>query len=291
MNLRTLQIMSQKGQNKIKKNNHVIPRCLLKQWVTFEDNRYGVHVYEIPKKKYSYSHPKNQRGYSFAIEDYIYVPIDEDERSNNLEDWLSGLETTFDAFVLKIKGATGKPLFNSLEEYSRLLMALLSFNNRSVYDISLLKKHYTDYPKQKLLVCPDPRIGVELLVLQNLVYSVTELAQEYRNCRITVYVNDKGNFLLCDRPFLNEPIPCVSFLPITPYLCISIDRTKPNFYTYEKIDEKLLNKINETIVQRARKWIISRDKKGLERIAHYCRAFDITDGFETHKVKYPQNVR
>lgn len=290
VNDRPLRIMSQKSQNHIKKNNHVIPRCLLKQWVTFEDDRYGVNVYEIPKKKYSYSSPLSQRGYSFAIEEYLYVPIDEDERSNKLEDWLGSLETTLDTFILKIKEGGGKTLFNTLEEYGKLLMALLSFANRSVYDINLLKKHYTDNPEDKLKVCPDPRIGVELLVLQNLVYSVTELAQEYKNCRITVYVNDKGNFLLCDRPFLNEPIPYVSFLPITPYLCLSIDRTKPNFYVYENIPEPLLNKINETIVQRARNWMIAKDKKDLERYAPLCRSFDLTDRFETFKIKYPQNV-
>lgn len=273
--------------NQIKRNNHVIPRCLLKRWVTMEEDRYGVNVYEIPKKKYSYSSPSKQRGYSFAIEEYLYVPIVDNERINSLEDWLGALEATLDGFINKMVEGNSQPLYDSIDEYTKLIMALLSFCNRSVYDINLLKKHYAQDPNLIPLLSSNPETEIDILVLQNLVTSVLQFTPEYGHSLITLWVNEEGKFLLCDRPFLHEPIPGISFLPITPYMCLSLDKNqKLKSYKYERISDKLLNKINDTVVERARNWIIALDKKNLEKYAPYCKAFDVKDGFESFKIKH-----
>ncbi|MCY7352234.1 MAG: DUF4238 domain-containing protein, partial [Cytophagaceae bacterium] len=92
-----------------KKNNHIIPRCILNEWKIYNGERLGVYVFEVGKNDIDFFTSEGKRAYSFDIEKYIYVPKINEERRYGLENLFSSIESTLAQVIRKIKADTHKP--------------------------------------------------------------------------------------------------------------------------------------------------------------------------------------
>ncbi len=273
-----------------KRNNHVCPKCLIKQWVTYEHGRNGVHVYEIAKQKFSFSETKGQRAFSFAIQDFIYVPEIDGQRINILEDWFSGFEGELAMFIKHVK--EGKQLIEArtaeeaMSKWDKLLQGIFSLKNRNVYDIKMITKHFEDNPHLK------PKLGiaeisnVEQLVLQNLIFCVVAEAEEYKMCDLVIFYNPSGDLLLTDRPMFIEDATDYLFFPVSPYHLIGIVKSTVSTPTYEHrmLPDYMVESYNQMVITRARDWVVSTKRELLEKYAPDMIPFDDKEVPESSRI-------
>jgi hypothetical protein len=253
-------------KEQLKKNNHITPKCLLKQWKVVENGREGVHVYQTQKQKYSFSSAiAGQRSYSFAIEEYFYVPEINDKRTNALENWFSGIEATLDFALLQFNKHSEDHLLRNSQDFTKLLLALFSLKNRTKYDILKQKEHLLANPDLISKMGNGSRTDIDIIVLENLVNATTYESAPYFNCEIIVWKNRSGSLILGDRPFLLDVVDGFSFLTLSPYYFITIKKTakRPEFL-YQETDEKFVEFINKQMASHSRNWIVANDKNNLE---------------------------
>ncbi len=269
------------NQGPVKKNNHVCPRCLLREWVTPEKGREGVHVYEIPKKKYSFSSAIGSRAFSFAIKEFIYVPEINGKRTNALEDWFGGFEGQLASFINKIKsGKEGEQLIRGrnmqdvMEQWNKLLHAIFSLHHRNAHDLRLITKYLDENPHHKESIGVEDISNTEILVLQNIVHSTMELAIEYQMCDFLVMYNPSGNILLSDRLLFQEDATGQFIFPLSPYHLVAITKSerKVPSYTRDYLPDWMVNSYNKLIAGRARDWMVSTKKELLEEYAPLMKA-------------------
>lgn len=254
-----------------KKNNHIIPRCVIRQWNSTKENLTGVHVYELLKRKSSFSTGKGKRAFSFAIEPYFYVPTLKDERIYKVENWLGGIENTLATFIQKLNEDFDGVLFKSKEEFTKLLLALFSLKNRTKYDIQTIRDFVHRNPNMKKLIQMEENRETEIAVLENLINITTEEAIEYSNCEITVCKINKGNIILSDRPFLHKLFDGYSFVALSPYYFISLKKTveEPVYLYNESMNDELIHFYNKMTAENSQHWIISTNKVQLEKYIPY----------------------
>lgn len=242
------------------KYNHIIPKCLIRQWSTLHNNLNGVHTYEGDIKREYFSSDGGKKAFSFAIEKYFYVPEFNDHRIHHLEKWLSDIEGTFSVFIKALlQGITG-PILKTPEEYHKLLLGIFSMNTRTKYDIDSIKQFMQENPAIKKMVEMEEERDIEFAVLENMMNSTIELAMEYNQCRIIVCKNESGKLILGDRPFLHKAFDGYSFLPLHPNFFISIIKAPGQNYTYlDNTDDKMIHLLNQKIAENSHNWIIAKD--------------------------------
>lgn len=264
----------------VKKNNHVCPRCLLREWTTTQNEREGVYVYEIPKQKYSFSTADGSRAFSFAIKEFIYVPEINGKRTNALEDWFGGFEGQLASFINKIKNRKegeeliyGKNSQEVIEKWNKLLFAIFSLHHRNAHDLRLITKYLDENPQLKANI-GDGISNTQLLVLQNVVHSTMEEAIEYRKCDFIVMYNPSGNILLSDRLLFFEDITKQFIFPVSPYHLIAISKSNhevPSYMTQD-LPDSMVDSYNKLIAGRARDWMVSTKEDLLKKYAPLMKA-------------------
>ena len=280
----------------VKKNNHVCPRCLLREWITSENGRKGVHVYEIPKKKHSFSTAIGSRAFSFAIKEFIYVPEINGQRNNSLEDWLSGFEGQLASFIKKIKnGKEGEQLIKGtdlndvMKKWNKLLHAIFSLNHRNAHDLRLIKKYLDNNPHHKENIGVEDTSNTELLVLQNLVHSTMDEAIEYSMVDFMIKYNPSGNLLLPDRPLFFEDKTGHLIFSLSPYHLVALTKSSGVVPTYTKqnLPDSMVDSYNKIIAGRARDWMVSTKESLLIKYAPLMKAQDETEIPFYKEIKYP----
>src|SRR5688572_10452790 len=186
------------------KNNHITPKCLIRQWLTKKEKLSGVHIYESKAKRQYFSSDGGRRAFSFAIEKYYYVPQHKSKRIYHLENWLADIEGTLSTFIRALLNNVTGPILPTKTEYHKLLLALFSMNTRSKFDIEAIKKYMRKNPDIKAIVEMEKNRDIEIAALENMMNSTIELALGYDQCEIVVCKNNSGELVLGDRPFLFE---------------------------------------------------------------------------------------
>jgi len=231
----------------------------------------GVHVYELKDKKASFSTGKGKREFSFAIEPYFYVPVINNERIYQVENWLASIEGTLGTFIRKLNEDNEGTILKDKEEFTKLLLALFSLKNRTKYDIQTIREFVNKNPDAKELIQMEENRETEIAVLENLINTTTEEAIEFSNCEITVCKNRQGNIILSDRPFLHNLFDGYSFVALSPYFFISLRKTKedPMYYYTDVLNEELIHFYNKMTAENSRHWIVSNSKEQLEKYIPY----------------------
>jgi hypothetical protein len=252
-----------------KKNNHIIPKCLLKQWSTNENGREGIYVYEQERKEIYFSSAKGGGGFSFAAEPNFYVPKIDELRATNIEDWLAGVESTFASVIRKLSSRDANFLVRSEEEFHKLLLAVFSLNTRTKDGFLRVRKHLQENPSLKEDIEMAQNTSIDLVILENFINSTNELALEYANCEVHVFKSSEEKIIIGDEPFLpNFPEKDSNILPLGPDIFISIQKTKeaPFYYFHEEpFDKKNIEFLNGFIAKNSIHWIASNDKTTLEK--------------------------
>lgn len=264
-----------------KKNNHYIPKCLLKRWLTNNGRNNGVHVLDIPSKSIDYSSSNGRKAYSFASINNLYVLTKEDERLSNLENWFDGLENSLSLFIDKVSRKESD-LFKHIGHMNKLIMSLASFKFRSRY----LFEKGIQYLEQ------NPEIKNEFngkssfqIILENVVNGTTDLANQLFPVEFIV-LESKVPILLCDRPLLFNLVDGYSFIALSPNQVLAFKKIKgESIIRYDSLDEKLSKSLNAITIDRARDWIVSFDKKELEQIKTDNKFDNFDDNIEFTEIK------
>jgi hypothetical protein len=144
-----------------KKDNHYVPKCLLKRWLVDQEELKGLYVLDIKTKEINYHINKRKKAFPFASFDNLYILTKDKERLLNLENWFEGLENSLSLFIDKVSRKE-KQIFKNLGHLNKLMMGLISFQFRSRYffEISIdyltknseLLKGYDAFPFLQILL-------------------------------------------------------------------------------------------------------------------------------------------
>ncbi len=245
-----------------KKNNHYIPKCLLKRWTTNNGKYNGVNVLDLHSRTIDFSSSDGKKAFSFASIDNLYVLSKENNRLINLENWFDGLENSLSIFIDKVT-RKDSDLFKNLGHINKLMMGLVSFEFRSRY---FFKKGIEFIDSN-----PDIKAGFNgkssfQIILENVVNATTDNTNLLFPVEFTIWESEIP-LLICDRPLMFKIVDDNSFLPLTPNLILSFIKTsnEPTI-SYQKADKKFVISFNKMIVENARDWIVSTDRKFLEDI-------------------------
>jgi hypothetical protein len=249
------------------KKNHTIPKVILKQWVSDQEGRQGVFIYDIDKGREYFSSSNGGRAFSFAITNYLYVPDIDGIKHPNLEKWKSGLESILATFIQRIKNKQVTGLANNNKEIAQILMSVISLDASSQYDIEMGYKFLEDNPEYKNLISDKPEREVKILLLENIVNSVAETVGGYEAIDFTLCtIADEDEFIYCDRPLIDKPFDETSFIVLTKKILLAYKATKGiSTILYRDCNPLLVNTINEIMAERSRKWMIASDKAILDR--------------------------
>tara|TARA_R110001583_G_scaffold1342_3_gene11037 strand:+ start:406 stop:1251 length:846 start_codon:yes stop_codon:yes gene_type:complete len=242
-----------------KKNNHYIPKLILKHWVTKNsENRDGVYVLDAVKGKSYFSSSKGKRGFSFAIGNDLYVPKIEDKRRVELEDWFGGLETTLAQVISKLSLDETKPLFQSYDEMVKFVLALFSFKHRTKYVIDKHKKYLTENPDKLKLISGRTDDNEELILLENIVNATTHDAINLSNFEMRVMKSKGKSLIMGDMPFLENVVDGFNFLPLTNKIFIGFRSIREkSFYTILESGDDLVESLNFAIASNSKYWIVA----------------------------------
>ena len=245
-----------------KKNNHYIPKCLLKRWVTNNGKYYGVNVLDLKTKEIDFSSSNGKKAYSFASYDNLYILTQNDKRQTNLENWFDGLENSLSLFIDKVSLKESN-LLNHLGHLNKLIMGLISFEYRSLYFFEKGIQYLDENPEIKKGFNGKSSFQI---VLENVVNGTTDYSNQLLPIDFIVWKSNTP-LLLSDRPLLLEIVNEVSFFPLTPNILLSFKKAdSKSTIDYQKINENFAMTFNQMIIENARDWIVSIDKDELEQI-------------------------
>ncbi|MFK8055209.1 MAG: DUF4238 domain-containing protein [Saprospiraceae bacterium] len=271
----------------ILKNNHYMPRMLLKHWVTDDETktREGVYVLDAEKEKTYFSTSKGKKAFSFAIKKDLYVPRIADKRILDLEKWFGSLENSLSKTITKIIADSHKPLFSNNIDLSKFVLAIFSIKHRSRFQIEKNRELLTNNPDILELVKCRPDNNLELILLENLMNSIEQDSRSLPNFEMVVMESIDTDLIFGDLPFLDNIADGFSFVPITCKHFIAIrNTTKESFYTKETCSRELTESINRSIASKSRYWIISNNR---DQLLQYTKEFkqnqDVTARFKPAK--------
>ncbi len=250
-----------------KKNNHYIPKLILKHWITKNsENRKGVYVLDTTKDKSYFSSSAGKRAFSFAIENDLYVPKIEDERRVELEDWFGGLESTLAKTILKLNSASQEPLFQSQDEMTKFVLALFSFKHRTKYVIEKHRKYLEENPEKLKLISGRSDDNKELILLENIVNATTHDTIKLSSFEMVVMKSKGKSLIMGDMPFLENIVDGFNFLPLTNKVFIGFRSIgESSFYKVQEPSDELVGSLNSAIASNSRYWIVADNKSQIEK--------------------------
>ncbi|MFV0588833.1 DUF4238 domain-containing protein [Bacteroides reticulotermitis] len=255
-----------------KKNNHYVPKCLLKRWSLSNGIYDGVFVLNCSSKTIDFSSAKGSKAFSFASINNLYILDKDNNRYTSLEDWLSGLEGILSMFIDKVARKESTFLKDHTQLH-KLLMGLLSFNFRSRYFFQEGEKYIDSNPQIKSQFAEKSSLQI---LLENLVNATTYKANQLFPVEFII-CNSTVPLLVCDRPLLYNVFDGYSFIPLSPYLLLSFRKAqRQSTIIYQDIDDNLVDSFNKQIIEAARDWIVSTNKEELENIME-GRNFEYSD--------------
>lgn len=248
------------------KNCHYIPKLILKHWKTKnEENREGVYALESNKDQITFSNPTGQRAFSFAIDDYLYVPLINGERREELEDWFGSLENVLDKTIRRFN-SDEISLFETVADRDKFVLAILSFNHRSKSTIETVKKFLKENPRQLEQITAQNNYQIDLVILENIVNQTTHDAAALGNFELVILMAKGEALIMGDRPFLENCIEGFSFLPLTNKIAIGIRKTKgQSVYVKREATVQQIASLNYMIASKAKYWLVAEDEDQLRK--------------------------
>jgi hypothetical protein len=270
-----------KNSSMDKKNNHYIPKCLLKRWVTNNGKYDGLNVLDLKTRTIYFSSSTGRKAYSFASYDNLYILTQNSVRQKNLENWFDGLENSLSLFIDKAS-LSETDLFKNLGHINKLVMGLISFEYRSRYFLEQGIQYLEENPKIKNGFNGKNSFQI---ILENVVNATTDKANLLFPIDLTVW---KSNIplLLCDRPLMLDKVDGYSFFPLAPNMLLSFIKAQDkSTINYQNLDDKLAISFNNMIVENGRDWIVSTDRKILDEIRLNFVNSEYNDSLKFEKFK------
>ena len=156
------------------KENHIIPKCLLKQWVIQGNNFPGVHVFNVKKDKFQFSDSRGTGAFSFAKKNYIYVPEIDQIRNPKVEKLFGQWETVLEKVISKIKKNNKETFLDKRITFDIFFKALISLKYRTEASYNNILSHLSTGLIKRELLEKDQSRDYKIITLESIVNAVEE---------------------------------------------------------------------------------------------------------------------
>jgi hypothetical protein len=244
----------------LKVRNHQVTKCLINKWSSSHDGKHGTFFYDITKQKKGFSQGNES---SFAIEPYLYVPIQGDGvRNDDLENEFSVDEAALGHLI--------KSAMSSGHEIRKINIARKAI--RSCISMGYRSSYYTAMTAMMLHEHGVPQGRVHLDTINIMKRSIYNRYEKFKNWRFIVIKNIDGDLLINEQPFRDwtthrNPYDLVT-MPLTPRsLLIGGPSPNGNFsleWTGVAHDKINVNNHNNFIIETARHFVAARTEKQLD---------------------------
>lgn len=251
-----------------KRKNHDVTRGFLKRWVNSENQLW---IFDIASQKIE----SRSLDATFAIHDYLYVPEINGKRNDSAENWFSGAESELVKFISRLDNKSYTTPIKG-ESACLTILGLIGLSLRSAYDLKNIESHLIadSSLKEKIGVDVTSPQDLHRFIVENMVNSIDLEAKKFFAASAAVFFETKERLLVCDRPgadraFIDNGI---HFIPVGPneFFQMQLGSTFPvmihgfGFKKAEHGEEKMVKKINDHTISRARNWVVASSKEELE---------------------------
>ena len=245
------------------RRNHTIPRFMLRYWVDKALPYEAIHVYDIRKQRQYVSSGKGKKGFSFAIENDLYVHTASGDRAVGLEKWFAGLEGALSRFARQVHERR-EPIEFEAQGATQTMMAAIGLAWRSAYNLRKIKAAIEAGPD---LIAEVSRSAEDpaKTILENVVHAVTENVGRVSPSEMTIILApDEGSWLLSDRPSFIEPKTGMSYVVLTNRVVLGYRRSPGELrYRYLDASTESYTTLNKMIALQARDWLVAVDAQQL----------------------------
>ena len=243
-----------------KRNNHTVPKALLKRWLTTHQGQIGHWVLECTSNQVSFKPGSEAR---FAISDYRFVPVREDDgttpyRDEAVENWFSRGENDLALITdLLLRKA---PLPQNTGAIGGFVQAVILLGYRSAYEYLL---------QERLLGSTDASLSEWALgrkVVDHFRRTYSQKLEQFKNWDYRLFFCTDEQVLVCDRPLFDMTVHHskteMLLIPLSPSLILVAsppkDRSRKDL-TLTTADLKssgIAALANKFTIERARQFVI-----------------------------------
>lgn len=251
-----------------KRNNHEVSKCLLAAWVDESGRSPGHHHFDIQTQEYRFEVGRRAK---FASAEYLYMPlVDDGERSQALEDWLSVDESGLG--LLCKAAAKGNPdlIPNDSRVIERAIRACVSLGMRSAYQFYMMSQ----IPGFTV------SMGVETAhqaMAKNAFLGINSRYSKFRNWDFHIFYDLSFPLLVNEQPFRDWSVredlePHIS-MPIAPTALLNgsppkdHERRFPTIAWYSAPNRPSVSEMhNDFILKTARQWVVGNSAEHVKRV-------------------------
>ena len=255
-------------KKKVTKKPHEVTQAFLRFWHTRHEDKLGVWVFDLTRQKIRFS-----TSFSFAEENYLYIPLNKGQRDEGVEAWFSSIEGAMIKLIRRLETESfADPIHGN--ELQFVLLGLVSLAYRSGYQVKKLRDAIlsnSEWKKHFEVTSRDEAHLASVEIMLNMIIQQGELFYGGEN---SVLYNISCPLLICESPFFDMtsrgPLHAVG--PITPSAAFMLDASRAqggpslSFAKAEGDNSKFCATLNDFTVMRARKWIVATSKEQLEKI-------------------------
>ncbi|HEX9658979.1 MAG TPA: DUF4238 domain-containing protein [Rhodothermales bacterium] len=254
---------------KLFKNNHEVPRLLLKNWDDGSERRPGVWVFDIEEQRVYRSHGTGQRAFSFAILPDLYVPEVSGTRFVEAEGWFGRSEASLAKFLRRLRSRRLKEGVPP-EELVSIVFGIASLGLRGGYQVRAIEEALLDPAWQEMFGVPIPdRAEAHRRAVENCVNAIAKRVLDLMFPRIEILTDLEEDLLLCDRPTLDLEDDHEISMPLGPRTIALIRRGHPRDVTIALNRPRagsadFVATCNSLTCQRARRWVVGSSRAQIE---------------------------
>jgi hypothetical protein len=254
------------------KKNHGVPRFMLEYWVDPSTSHKGVHVHEVKSRRSYVSTGEGKKAFSFAITNDLYIHTGYGNRAVGLERWFSRLEDALAALVHQVH-VKKEPIEYTSFTYTKTLMAIISLECRSPYNIQKIQKAIEEDKSLREIISPDPSHPLEQQILENIVHLVSEQVESLTPTEMIFFLAPRSrSWVIGDRPYLTDDRLEYRFVVLTNKVLLGYRRSPDeDKYQYQEVKENFIENINRMITLQAREWLVADTSAILQK---YVTLFD-----------------
>lgn len=252
-------IKNKQGVN-AKRRNHTVPKALLKRWQLPHEDNVGHWVLDCTCGEISF---KQGGEASFAISDYLYVPVrrvgeQNPYRDESVEDWFSKGEN--DLALCTDQLLAGGTSLNKSKAIPGLIQAAILLGFRSAYEYEMLGR---------VIVSHKPKSSQEevaKLIVDHFKDTYSQKLRQFANWDWQTVSVEEEKLLICDRPMFDMTVhknpQDLLAIPLAPTLMLfatpPCDRSRSGltFVVGNKTSSKLISIANYYTVERARQFVV-----------------------------------
>jgi hypothetical protein len=257
------------NESPVKKNNHEVPRGLLKNWLSNRRGLPGHHYIKVGSDRPTFEQGRNAK---FAVTEYLYVPyVSASQRDDSLEDWFAVDENGLARFAQAAQRGNLRPLAKQ-KAVEQSIRACIALGVRSAYHFFMIANWFNQNPEFQT------EDTVHLQAVQNARTMFEVKWTQFKNWNFTVLFNIPTTLLINEQPFrdwtLRENGPELVTMPLGPHTLLVGSPPQISNRRFMEIgvkdhsdDRSVAQFHNLSVIETARQWVVGTSESQLDAIA------------------------